>query len=74
MNLELVKDEAPDFVDALAQAYELASAGNMSSLVIVYTMDDKVYTDYVKGDGTTITEMIGAVEIARTELVDAMRR
>lgn len=74
MELKIVKDEAPNFTEALAAAYDTACAGEMNSLVLVYTVGDKVYTEYVKGDGTTITEMIGAVEIARTELVDAMRR
>lgn len=73
MNLQLVKDEPPNFVEALEHALEMARGGKMNCLTIVYTIDDKIYTEYVKGDGTTLTEMIGCVEIARTELVEAMR-
>lgn len=71
--LKVVKDEQPFVVEVLSETLELAKEQRVRALCMVYMIGDKVYTDYVKGDGTTITEMIGCIEIARTELVEAMR-
>lgn len=72
--IKLVKDEEPFVIQSLQDAIDVARKGNIRSLAMVYMQDDKVFTDYVKCDGTTITEMIGCVEIMRTELVEAMRK
>lgn len=72
--MKLVKDEAPYIVESLEETLDIAREGAIRSLAMVYMVGDKVFTDYVKGDGTTLTEMIGCVEIMRTELVEAMRR
>lgn len=71
--LKVVKDEQPFVVEVLSETLELAKEQRVRALCMVYMIGDKVYTDYFKGDGTTITEMIGCIEIARTELVEAMR-
>lgn len=72
--LKIVKDEEPFVVDVLTETLEIAKTEKIRALCMVYMIGDRVYTDYVKGDGTPLTEMIGCVEIARTELVEAMRR
>ena len=71
--LKVVKDEQPFVVEVLSETLKLAKEQRVRALCMVYMIGDKVYTDYFKGDGTTITEMIGCIEIARTELVEAMR-
>lgn len=72
--LKVVKDEEPFVVDVLTETLELAKTQKIRALCLVYIIGDKVYTDYVKGDGTSLTEMIGCVEIAKTELMESMKK
>lgn len=71
--IKIVKNEEPLVVECLSEVIETARKRKLQGLCMVYIIDDKIYTDYVKGDGTSITELIGCVEVMRTELIEAMR-
>lgn len=73
MILKVVKDEEPHVIESLSETLEMAKTERFRALCMVYMIGDKVYTEYVKGDGTTMTELIGCAEIMKTELIEAMR-
>lgn len=71
--MKMVKNEEPYVVETFEHNLEIARSTKIRGLCLVYMIEDKVYTEYVKGDGTTFMELIGCLEIMRTELVEAMR-
>lgn len=71
--MKIVKNEELYVVETFENNLEIARSTKIRGLCLVYMIDDKVYSEYVKGDGTTIPELIGCLEIMRTELVEAMR-
>lgn len=70
--LEVVGGGNPHFVDALKDYMRHQEHGELRGMAIVALKGDQIITDYVKSDGTTLTELLGAVEIIRQDLIDAM--
>jgi hypothetical protein len=71
--MKLVKNEPPHAFEVLNDVLLLSKEKRISGLCLVYIVDDKVYTDYVKSDGTSILELVGCVEIMRAELIEGIR-
>lgn len=72
-NLKIAAEGNPYFVEALEEFMKDAKEGKTRGLALVSIDGDKIYTDWVTSDGTGVCELVGAVEILKTDMVDRMR-
>lgn len=75
-DLSIVKDEAPNmFMESLSSAMDHVRHEELRGMALVYiTHDDKIFTDYVKADGTSLTELLGCVRLMDAELLEACKK
>lgn len=73
-HLGVIENENPYYSEALTQLQDDIRAGNVRAMGIFYLRGDRIITDWVKSDGTTVLEVLGGVRILEQVIVDAMRR
>lgn len=75
MNLELIDTNGnPYYSQACDTIVKLQKEGNIRGMAVVYiTKDDRIFTDYIRSNGTSVCELTGAVSILHTEMIEKMR-
>lgn len=71
--LKVVAEGNPYFREMLEEAMRDAAGGKVTAMALVYIQNDKIYTDWVKSCGTSICEILGAIQVLNTELIERMR-
>ena len=71
--LTIAAEGNPYFTEMLGEFIKDAKAGKTRGIALVSIDGDKIFTDWVTSDGTGICEMVGAVEVLKTDMVDRMR-
>ncbi len=73
MSLKIVAEGNPYFREMLDEALLDSSSGSVTCMALVYIMDDKIYTDWVKSDNASVCELTGAAGILYQDLIDKIR-
>ena len=74
MKLSVVENENPHYSESINDLMNMMKEGRIKGFVLsAITEDGYVYTDWVKSDGITMTELIGCNEVLKQELIDKMR-
>ena len=72
-NLKVIAEGNPYFVEALEEFMKDAKEGKTRGLALVSIDGDKIYTDWITSDGTGVCELVGAVEVLKTDMMERMK-
>jgi len=70
--IKIVKDEPPLFIEILSDVMEMVKNNKTECLLIASVVDGKIYTDYVKGNGTSMLEVLGCCEVLKEHVIQGM--
>lgn len=71
-SLKVIEGGNPYLIESLEMLSESIKQGEIRAMAIVTLQGDDVHVDWVKSDGTTVTELIGAVQVLNQMLVNSV--